>query len=268
MSDDKLSFLDNKPQQPEPAQKPEPQPEAKEAAPVAKEPADEPAKEPAKEGEQKAEPDAQNAPKQAEPQSADPSKPGYVPLDALLSEREKRKDLERRLQEIDQREKQAKAKAPDPIDDPEGYARYQSETIDNTRAEIKLETSEELMREKLGDAEFDKMAQWWRQQVQENPHLIQQGIKQRNPWKFAYDQYRKNSVLSEVGTDLEAYRKKIVEEERAKWEAEQAERAAQTPGAQQPARQPPPSLASKPQAANAKSIPTGPGQAFDNVFTR
>lgn len=252
--DDKLSFLDQKPE-----------PEAKEAEP---EPTPQAEPEPA-EPKTEPEPPAQNAPdEEAEPQSADPSKPGFVPLDALLSEREKRKEYERRLSELEQRDKQANTKAPDPIDDPEGYARHQQQAIEQTRTTIKLETSEEMMRDRLGDAEFDKMADWWRKQVENDPYLVQKGLQQRNPWKFVHDQFKRNSVLSEVGTDLEAYRKKIVEEERAKWEAEMAKQQPDPSQSQPQTRQPPPSLASRPQAANAKDIPVGSGQAFDQTFKR
>lgn len=248
MSDDKLSFLDAKPEAEAPDNQPAPE--------ITETP--EPTKPTEPEPAQKAQA------REAEPQSADPAKPGYVPIDALLNEREKRQEYERRLSEIEQRDRQAKFKAPDPIDDPEGYYKHQQQAIEQTRISVKLETSEELMRDKLGDAEFDKMADWWRKQVETNPYLVQQGLQQRNPWKFVHDQFKRNSVLSEVGSDLDSYRQRIIAEERAKWEAEQAAAAQSQPIT----RQPPPSLASKPQAASAKAIPTGPGQAFDQAIKR
>lgn len=267
MSDEKLSFLDEKPKSDtEDGEAVEPRAEAPDAAKAEPKGAEQPKPQ---EGKGEQEPNTETDQASAKPdEKGKGAEPGFVPIEGLLNEREKRQELERRLKEIEQTQQQAKTKAPDMFDDPEGWQRQMEEQQRNLVLNTKLELSADYMREQLGE-QFDEVAKWWASYVEKNPHELQRGIQQPNPWRYAHQQFRKHKVMEEVGDDPAAYRERLRAEIRAEIEAEQAqavEQTAQAPASQTPKRQPPPSLANKPSASNAKSIPVGPGHAFDNVI--
>jgi hypothetical protein len=75
--------------------------------------------------------------------------------------------------------------------------------------------------------------------------------------------HKQHKLMSEIGQDPEAWRKSEAEKIRAQVLAElQGQGVQPGPSSQQP----PPSVVGRPAAARAGSVPTGPGNAFDNLF--
>lgn len=173
------------------------------------------------------------------PPAIEPAKPepGYVPLAALLDERDRKKQLEAELARY-----QAQQTPPEPVDvyDPEAMAAWQQSQVLNT----KLELSEDMTRDKFGDELVDKARDWALQRFQQNPAYQQEVLRQRNPWKYVVDQYQRDQIASQV--DLTEY------EQFKAWKAAQATLAQQPApvAAQTPPSQPPRSLASAPSAGN------------------
>lgn len=176
----------------------------------------------------------------------DPETGRMVPLHELKSEREKRqeqarlredaekranehaeriKDLERRLQAAQQPapqyqqpvQQQPQPKRPDVWTDPEGALAYDRQQILAQQRfdvfETRVAMSEELMSSK---PDFQQMKDVFIEAARSNPMLAQQMANHPLPAKFAYDEGKKLAAMQEVGTDINAYRKRIEDEIRAK----------------------------------------------------
>ena len=180
-------------------------------------------------------------PVQVAPPVAEPAKPepGFVPLAALLDERDRKKQLEAELARY-----QAQQAPAEPLDvyDPEQMATWQQNQLLNT----KLELSEDVTRDKFGDEIVDKARDWALQRFGANPAYQQEVLRQRNPWKFVVDQYQRDQIASQVSIDdFQQFQA---------WKAAQAQLTQQTAAtfaAQTPPVQPPPSLASAPSAGSS-----------------
>lgn len=139
------------------------------------------------------------------PQETDDDK--TVPLKSLTEERSKRQELERRLQQFEQQrnQQQEPAKAPDPIDDPEGYQQYQDQRTLNDRIELSLEIGREMHQD------FDDVAKAFYEEAEKNPLLAQQAIQNKAPGLFMYREGQRILRQREIG-DPEDYAKRKVDE--------------------------------------------------------
>jgi hypothetical protein len=179
-----------------------------------------------------------NDPPVVTPEPAKPD-PGFVPLAALLDERDRKKHLEAELARY-----QAQQQPPEPLDvyDPEQMAAFQQQQVINT----KLDISEDMTRDKFGDELVDQARDWALQRFNANPAYQAEVLRQRNPWKYVVEQYQRDQIASQVSlTDFEQFKA---------WQAAQAQVAQQTAApvaAETPPVQPPRSLASAPSAGSS-----------------
>jgi hypothetical protein len=134
---------------------------------------------------------------------------------------------------------------PNPIEDPDGYARWQEHRQAMAAFNIRLETTEELLRDKEGDEAVDRAIGAFKEMVaaeemtfgKGRSPLAQSLTVQRNPYKWMYSTVKKADADKEIGGDLAAYKAKTREavraeleaEIRAKIEAEMAGRAVEAP---------------------------------------
>lgn len=179
----------------------------------------------------------------AVPPVAEPAKPdpGFVPLAAVLDERDRRKQLEAELARYQAQIAQQQPAEPLDVYDPEQLAGFTHQQVINT----KLDISEDMTRDKFGDELVDKARDWALQRFNANPAYQAEVLRQRNPWKFVVEQYQRDQIASQVSlTDFEQFQA---------WKAAQAQLTQQTaaPVAATPSPvQPPPSLASAPSAGS------------------
>lgn len=199
-----------------------------------------------------------------------------VPVKALEDERRKRqeaekarKELEARIAELErlaapqpqqatpqqdqqkQQQPQNPQAAPDPWSDPEGYAAYQRELQEQMLFETRVTLGQDMMR--LNNPDYDEVEAVFAEEAQQNPYLIEQLRRAHNPAKYAYEQGKRLKLMREIGTDPDAYRKRIEEELRAKLAAEMPQTSPSAAAAPAPAPKkappPPTSLAGVPSAA-------------------
>lgn len=199
-------------------------------------------------------------------------------LAALLAEREKRQQYEqereaarqeaerykRELEELRQsQQSKTQETIPDPIDDGQGFQNWTMTQAQQAALSAKLELSEDLVRQEIGDEAFDSVQKWWMEETRRNPHLVQEGLKQRNPWRYAHQQYQKSQLLSEVGEDPAAYKERLRQELLAELQAQQA------PAESQPKQTPPPSLAKGGAGGASESIANlSEDEFFASTFKR
>lgn len=222
-------------------------------------------------------PEAQ-PPVQAEPQ--DP----MAPVKALLDERDRRQAAERKAASLEAREaeqerrrREAAAKAPNVLDNPEGYHAYWenrhraleqsvSQQAAMQRMQDRLEDSEEKWRDKLGD-EFDTFFKW----AGAAPDGFRRHCEsQRDPYGVAFQEYDKQRKAKEAeeltsklqGKGLEAF---IAEQVEARIAAQAAAAPAQ-PAKPVPPRAPDGTFTSHPpQRHRPESLAKVNGSAVANV---
>jgi hypothetical protein len=241
MSDEKLNFLD----------------EADEPAAAAPEPSA-----PVIEAEKPAAPEPEP---QGDGRARDPETGRFVPISALLDERDKRQaetakriDLEAQLQRYQQPQQ------PEQIPtDPSGIIQYALAEQQRIAFNERLNTSELMARQAHGEDIVSEAQQAFLAAVGQNPMLQQQLQGQIHPYDFVVKWHKQHKLMSEIGQDPEAWRKSEAEKIRAQVLAElQGQGVSPAPSSQQP----PPSVVGRPAAARAGTVPIGGGNAFDNLF--
>lgn len=223
---------------PEPAA-PETKPEAAQAAPAAPAPTPEPPK----------------------------PEPGFVPLSAVLDEREKRQKLEREIAEI--RAQQQPSKVPSIQEDPEAFAAYQHQLVQQTATNTKFETSEIVARQQHGDDTVQKAMDWAMERSNTSPAFAAEYLKQKHPIDWAVRQHKRDTLVSSIGDDEEAYiRRRAAELGLAPAPQTETPQGQPAPASPQPAvpKPPPPrpSLASATSAGGMQTVPVVSG--FEAAF--
>jgi hypothetical protein len=207
-----------------------------------------------------------------EPVAPPAPEPGHVPVSALQTEREKRQAAERERDELRKQAAPARpAPQPQPIpdrwEDPEAYEAYQTEQLHAAILNNKLDLSEDMARSKHSDELVDAAKAWAIARFENSPAYYQEVIGSRNPYEKAVQDYRRDQVASQVQLDdLDEY---------LAWKATKANPAPQpAPLAPAPApaphtapKPPPRSIAAAPSAGGPAHVPSGPGAAFDAVFS-
>jgi hypothetical protein len=192
--------------------------------------------------------------------------PGFVPITAMLDERERRQKIEAELAQLRASQPQQQPqKIPDMFEDPDGFQTYQAQVAQTATLNAKLDISEEMARDKFGDEAVDQARDWALQQSQTRPGFYQELMQQRNPYRYAVEQFRREQIASQVSlTDFEQFQA---------WKAAQA--ALQNPEPANPAepippRTPPPrSLASAPSAGGVLTeVEQSDEEAFNEVIPK
>jgi hypothetical protein len=196
----------------------------------------------------------------------DPDATRHVPLSELKSERAKRQEKERLYIEAEARAKAYEEQvrlllqqqqrlapqrqpepqpAPDPIADPEGALQHLYRTMRQETLHRQANLSYRLNLKAYGKDELDKAIQ--AAPVDLCNHLFETSA---DPWGDLMDWWKEQQVKREVGTDLEAFKKRIEEEVRQKVLAE-----LKAGGAPQQPQRFPGTLAAATNAAGAGSAP-------------
>ena len=154
--------------------------------------------------------------------------PERIPLPEYLSERERRQTLEKRVAEFEAAEKkrleeaQRNQSVPDVFADPDAFRKHQEDAFKSSLSQQEQAFRKELLTMRLDmdqrfvrsqDPEgFEAAFKWFSEQVSANPGLYQVAVGQPSPHGWMIDQFKQSKLVSEIGNDPEAYRKKLLEE--------------------------------------------------------
>ena len=131
----------------------------------------------------------------------------------------------------------------------------------------RLDTSEMIVRGQAGDEVVDAAQQAFLEARQNDPSLQQKFDSQKHPYAWLMSWHKQHQIMSEIGTDPEAWRNAQLEKLRAELlQSQKTPAAVAQPSA--PSQQPPPSLAAQPAARHAPTPHVGPGNAFDRAIPR
>jgi len=200
---------------------------------------------------------------------------GYVPIDAMLTEREKRQTAERELAQYRSQQAQTPQARPDPFDDPEGYDRHIEQQLEARVQKVRADTSYALAVRDYGKDTVEAARTWALEKAQSDPAFNQQvgTVFQTEmlPVDWIVQQHKRDALLSDIGdpSKLDDW----FEREAAKRGFAKASAApAAAPVAVAPAPAPKPVMPPRSIASDATPAATPPNAnpmaAMDAIFTR
>lgn len=137
------------------------------------------------------EPQTPASPPEAAPQpTPEPQKApdGFVPVSALT---ELRREFQAFKQSVSQQPPQP---APDPYEDFEAYQAWQTEQVAGER----FGWSAQLLAAKHGEETAQQVQAWAAEKANADPLFYQRALQNRDPFSFAYDEWRREQVLSKL----------------------------------------------------------------------
>lgn len=199
-----------------------------------------------------------------------------VPLATFLDMRDKQKESDRRALELERQiaemrsTQQQKQGAPDPFDDPAGYAAYNEQNLANALYEQKLQFSYGMAAEKHGQDVTEAARIWAIEKAQADPAfdamLTTELKRQMNPVDWIVRQHKRDSLMQQVGEDPDEFvRRRAVE----LGLTATAPVAPVVTATQQPAstpKAPPKSLVNAPAHGGVSEVATGKLAGLDAVF--
>lgn len=168
--------------------------EAVEPVPVQEEIAQEPVPEPVE----------QPAPEPSQPQAGQPQHggPGYVPIDAMLTERERRQTVERELQQLRAQHTRPQ-EVPDPYDDPAGYQSHVNQQVNAGLQAQKANMSYALAVRDYGKDDVEAARAWALEKAQKDPVFGQQVEtafqSEMLPVDWVVQQHKRDALLTDIG---------------------------------------------------------------------
>lgn len=198
----------------------------------------------------------------------------FVPLAAMLDERDKRKALEAELAAIRAKAPAEQPAIPDPYDDPEGYTAFINNAVQQQALAVKIDISEEMAKTAHGDEAVEAAKEWAIEHAAANPAFKQQFLQARHPMDWVVRQHQQARDLELYQKDPLAFARAILERNGQAPATDATAGAMPAVGQQPPAPVPQPvpprSIASAPPAGGGTSrdVAVGPMAALDAVFSK
>ena len=162
--------------------------------------APEPAPEPQPEPEPVVEPVAQPEPVVESPPQGKPED-RFVPIAAMLDERDRRKQAEAQLQQF--QSQQQPARMPDPLDDPEGWNSHQEARMADALTAQKFQMSEVMAKQAHGEEVVQQAGDWAAHRAQADPAFLmawQHALRNEpHPIDWIVRQHKRDAIVSAVG---------------------------------------------------------------------
>lgn len=185
--------------------------------------------------------------------------PGFVPLNVVLDEREKRQKLEAENAQLRAQQAQPQPKTPDRWEDPEGHDAFQEQKIQQALYQQNLRWSERIATSEHGAETVQKAKEWGYARCAEDPYFNAKVAASPDPIGFAVAEWQREQIASQVTpADLASFQA---------WKAAQAELQAIPPNPSPSI--PPRSLASAPSAGGVMTqVDQSDEEMFAETFSR
>ncbi len=168
-----------------------------------------------------------------------------VPRKALVEERRKRQDYEKKLAEFEAKlnelskpkpqvqSRQAPPPPPDPWTDPQGAIEYERQQRAMELYETRVLISEEMMSQK---PDYNEAKAAFIEAANADPMLAQKLVRHPLPAKFVYEEGKRIAALREIGPDPVSYREQLRQQLKEELMAElQAQQPSQVTAPKAPA---------------------------------
>lgn len=200
-----------------------------------------------------------------------------VPLSAILDERDKKREeqamrkaaeaeRDRYKQMYEQTQQRPQSQAPDPYDDSQGFAAYQEQQIHQAVTAQKFQFSEMMAKQTHGEEVVETASKWALDKAQSDPTFAAAYHKQSHPIDWIVQQHKRDSLMSQLPTDVSSL-DELIEREIAKRTASVAATSVAVPQQASPPVKVPRSLATQGEGpSDIRQVATGPTAAVDALF--
>lgn len=146
---------------------------------------------------------------------------------AYRDEKRKRQELEKRLEELEKPKEEVKA--PDVLNDPDGFQQYQSQQLDQKVNNVKAEMSQFYAEKEFGKEKVQTAFNKFSEMVKDNPALYQQALSAVSPYHEIVELVDKAEKFEQM-QDIESYeaklRAEIEQKIRAEFQAQESQKSA------------------------------------------
>lgn len=122
---------------------------------------------------------------------------GYVPIDALLTERERRQAAERERDEF--KRQQQPVEPIDPFDDPAAFAAQQQQFVDQRISQVRFEMSDRFARQQFGAEATDAATTWAQDKAKADPVFAASYMREPDPIGWIVQQHKREGDLQALG---------------------------------------------------------------------
>lgn len=207
---------------------------------------------------------------------ADPQQPAFVPIAALLDERDKRQAADARAQRLEQWRQQEEEKArrqppPDRYADPEAYEAHRDQQIEAVLYNQNLRMSERLAVMEHGQEVVAAVKAWYDTASAQDPHFDQKVRGSPDPYAVVIAEWKRQQFLNKVDPgEYEAFLTWKAGQAAGQAPAAPAQPAAGAPHAPPAAPAPPrASIAGAPAAGRvAAPVPRDGADTFSAMFEK
>jgi len=148
------------------------------------------------------EPASEPAPESAP--EAPKDEPRTIPLATFLDKRDEARELKRRLEAYEAREREQQQRPEiDPFDDPQGYAAQLEQRIEAGRVQERFAISDRFARKEHGAETVDAAVQWAQQRAQADPTFAQGYMREADPVDWIVQQHKRDALLSDIGGNVD-----------------------------------------------------------------
>lgn len=136
-----------------------------------------------------------------------------VPLAAILDERDKKRAVEaerdgiraerdRYKQQLEAQQRPQQA-APDPYDDPQGFAAHNARMVQDAVLNERFAMSDIMARSTHGAETVDKARQWALERANADPVFEATILRQQHPLDWIVQQHKRDALLSDIGDNVD-----------------------------------------------------------------
>ena len=159
------------------------------------------------------EPEAPEQPQEVEPapvvEAPEPEAPKVdeqrtIPLATALQWRDEAKELKRWKEQQEAQQTQRRA-APDPFDDPAGFADYQNQQVEQRLMQERFALSDTVARQQHGAETVETAVKWAQDRAQQDPVFAGSYMRQTHPIDWIVQQHKRDAMLSEIGDNPDDY---------------------------------------------------------------
>lgn len=209
------------------------------------------------------------APEQPQPEAPVQEEPRTIPLATFLDQRDELKRYKQEAEALRQQQAQRQQppiEAPDPLDDPQGFAAHQSRHVEQALTEQRFQISDVIARQQHGADVVDAAGQWAAEKARTDQAFAVSYMRQQHPIDWIVQQHRQDQLLTDIGGNVDDwFTREATKRGYAPAQIAAVSMAAPQQQAPVPAT-PPRSLASVPGAGGVSDVPTGPMAALGSVF--
>lgn len=138
------------------------------------------------------------------PEPEAPREEQRVPLATFLDKRDEARELKRRLEAYEAREREQQQRpAIDPFDDPEGFAARQTEMVEQRLTQERFAFSDRFARKEHGAEAVDAAVTWAQQRAQQDPAFAMSYMREADPVDWIVQQHKRDALLSDIGGNVD-----------------------------------------------------------------